>query len=299
MAISRPLIGAALMTTALMLNGVKDGFAKLLSGSYEPLMLLWMQVLFACLVLLPVIVSRYGLSILLPRPLGLQIARAAVLIIGVGCFYWAVRFISLADATAMIFLAPLVVTALSPLVLGEALGARRTIAVIIGFLGILLILRPAFDGDPKGYIIGLAAGFSIGLFYIANRKLAPLTPQIVAAAYPPLIGAILIAPLAPFFWTTPVIADGGLIAAFLVLATLGQVMMISAFAYAPANIIAPFQYSQIIGAIAFSVIVFGDFPGPWTWSGIALIAGAGIYIAVRETRIKGRAVPGTENMLPS
>jgi drug/metabolite transporter (DMT)-like permease len=288
---SSPLIGASLMTTALMSNGVKDGFAKLLSGGYEPLMLLWMQVLFACLVLLPVIVSRYGISILLPRPLGLQIARATALIIGVGCFYWAVRFISLADATAMIFLAPLVVTALSPVVLGEALGVRRTIAVIIGFLGIVLILRPAFDGDPKGYIIGLAAGFSIGLFYIATRKLAAYTPQIVAAAYTPLIGAFLIAPLAPFFWTTPVAADGGMIAAFLVLATLGQVMMISAFSYAPANIIAPFQYSQIIGAIGFSVIVFGDFPGPWTWSGIALIAGAGIYIAVRETKIKA-AAPG-------
>ena len=191
----------------------------------------------------------------------------------------------------MIFLAPLVVTALSPVVLGEALGVRRTIAVIIGFLGIVLILRPAFDGDPKGYIIGLAAGFSIGLFYIATRKLAAYTPQIVAAAYTPLIGAFLIAPLAPFFWTTPVAADGGMIAAFLVLATLGQVMMISAFSYAPANIIAPFQYSQIIGAIGFSVIVFGDFPGPWTWSGIALIAGAGIYIAVRETKIKA-AAPG-------
>jgi len=249
-------------------------------------MLLWMQVLFACVVLLPVIVSRYGLGILLPRPFGLQVARAGVLIIGVGCFYWAVRFISLADATAMIFLAPLVVTALSPLVLGEALGVRRTTAVVIGFLGILLILRPAFDGEPKGYIIGLGAGFSIGLFYIANRKLAPFSPQIVAAAYTPLIGAVLIAPLAPFFWTTPVIADGGMIAAFLVLATLGQVMMISAFSYAPANIIAPFQYSQIIGAIGFSVIVFGEIPGPWTWSGLALIAGSGIYIAVRETKIK-------------
>ncbi|MFP6735515.1 MAG: DMT family transporter, partial [Rhodospirillales bacterium] len=203
---SSPLIGASLMTAALIFNGIKDGFAKLLSGGYEPLMLLWMQVVFACLVLLPVIVSRYGLSILLPRPLGPQIARATALIIGVGCFYWAVRYIALADATAMIFLAPLVVTALSPVVLGEALGVRRTIAVIIGFLGILLILRPAFEGDPKGYIIGMAAGISIGLFYIANRKLAAYTPQIVAAAYPPLIGAFLIAPLAPFFWTTPVAA---------------------------------------------------------------------------------------------
>jgi drug/metabolite transporter (DMT)-like permease len=288
---SSPLIGASLMTTALMFNGVKDGFAKLLAGGYEPLMLLWMQVLFACAVLLPVIVARYGFGILLPRPFGLQVVRAGLLIIGVGCFYWAVRFISLADATAMIFLAPLVVTALSPLVLGEALGARRTVAVITGFFGILLILRPAFDGDPKGYLIGLAAGFFVGLFYIANRKLAPFSPQIVAAAYTPLIGAFLIAPLAPFFWTTPVIADGGMIGAFLVLATLGQVMMISAFAYAPANIIAPFQYSQIIGAIGFSVIVFGEFPGPWTWSGLALIAGSGIYIALRETKIKA-AAPG-------
>ncbi len=165
--------------------------------------------------------------------------------------------------------------------LGEALGARRTTAVIIGFLiigflGILLILRPAFDGDPKGYIIGLAAGFFVGLFYITNRKLASYTPQIVAAAYTPQIGAFLIAPLAPFFWTTPVIADGGMIGAFLVLATLGQVMMNLDFAYAPANIIAPFQYSQIIGAIGFSAIVFAEFPGPWTWSGLILIAGAGI-----------------------
>ena len=279
------MTGILFLTTALSLNAVKDGVAKILGANYSPLMLVWIHLVFASLVLVPIVWKKYGKTMVIPRPLGPQTLRCALFILGIGQFYWSLNYIPLADTTAMVFIAPFVVTALSPLLLREKLGLHRTMAVIVGFIGMLVILRPDLGGERIGYVIGLGAGCSLGLFYIANRKLAAAQPQLAAVTYTAMIGVLLLLPTVPFTWAAPQMDDVGLLSAFLVLATVGQIFLISPFGFTPASALAPFQYSQLVAAVIFGLIVFDAFPNTVTWAGIALVVGAGLYIAFREARL--------------
>lgn len=278
------LLGITCLVTALSLNAVKDGTAKILGGQYSPLMLIWVQMVFTSLVLIPIVWKKYGAAIILPRPLGPQILRGCLCIFGVALFYWSLTFIPLTETTAMVFIAPIVVTAASPLLLREKLGLHRTLAVIVGFVGMLVILRPDLGGARQGYFIGLVAGISLGLFYVANRRLSGIQPPLAAVTYTAMIGVVLLLPVLPFTWSVPRTEDLALISVFLVFATVGQIFLITAFLYTPASALAPFQYTQLVAATLFGMIVFDSLPGPVTWAGIALVVGAGLYIAFRESR---------------
>ncbi len=271
------LRGILLMISAMVFLPVKDGMAKILGGTYPPL-------------LAPGIAYRYGFQMLLPRPLGLQILRGVFTVWGIGFFYWAVQYIPLASTTSIYFLAPLVVTALSPLVLKERIDLRRWVAVVVGFLGVTLILRPDLQEFNKGYVIAFIGGISIGCFYISNRKLADAGPAVVMLIHSVLIGAVLTSFAVPFVWVLPRTADVPLIAAFVLCALVGQGLLMASFKNAPASIVAPFQYSAIISATLFGFIVLGEFPDWMTITGIAVVVASGIYIALREGRVKKRAV---------
>lgn len=278
------VLGMILMATAVTLNATKDGLAKIMAGAFSPLLILWAQFAVTLIVLLPLIVPRHGWRALLPRPLGSQILRGLFLTCGVGLFYWSVRFVSLAEATAMVLVGPLVVTALSPFILGERVGVRRWTAVVIGLIGVLVILRPDFTGDRYGHFMALGAGTSLGLYYIYNRLLAHASSPLVTVANAVIVGTVVLAPMVPLVWTSPAAEDAMIIVAFLCISTLGHFFMVSSFRFAPASIVAPVVYFQIVGATAFDLIVFGAFPDTTTLIGIAIIVGAGIYIGVREAR---------------
>jgi drug/metabolite transporter (DMT)-like permease len=286
MVVHNALHGILFMISAMVFLPVKDGMAKILGGAYPPLEIIWAQFCIVYLVLAPFIVVRYGARMLLPRPLGLQVLRGVFTVWGIGFFYWAVRYIPLASTTSIYFLAPLVVTALSPIVLNEPVDVRRWIAVIVGFLGVSLILRPDLHEFNKGSLIAFVGGISIGLFYICNRKLATGPPAIVMLAHSVLIGAVLTSFVVPFVWVSPSPADLPLIAAFVLCALVGQGLLMASFKHAPASIVAPFQYSAIIAATLFGFIVLGEFPDWLTILGIAVVVGSGVYIAVREGRVK-------------
>lgn len=286
MSSSTPLTGIVFLTVALSVNAVKDGLFKLLDGYYPPALLLWVQLVFVFAVLAPVVLKQHGPGILMPRPFAGQCVRGGLFVVGVGLFYWSLNIIPLADATSMVFVAPFIVTGFSPLLLGEKLGWHRSLAVVVGFIGVIVILRPDLEGNRIGYLIGLAAGTCLGFFYMANRLLAGHQPQLVAVAYTAMIGAVLLAPAVPFLWVAPRPADAGILAGFLVLAMTGQILLISAFSHAPASTLAPFQYSQLVTATLFGVIVFDAFPDGITWIGILLVVAAGLYIAFREGRLR-------------
>ena len=281
------MIGIAMISAAVAFNATKDGLVKLMIGDFSPLFLIWAQVSFTALVLVPVIVFMYGPAVLRPKPLFPQVFRSAVLVSAVFLFYWSLEYIPLADSTAMIFIAPILVTALSPFILGEKIGPRRWAAVIIGFVGVLIILRPDFSGERIGYFIALGCGIFLSFFYMYNRKLSSHTPPLVAAAYTSAIGSLILMPMAPFVWTTPDIAHASLLGWFFVLSTLGQTLMVISFRFGPASTLAPFQYIQLLTAVTFGYVVFGTLPDFWTWTGIALIAGAGLFIVWRERRSLG------------
>lgn len=287
------ILGIGLMVLSVFLFPLKDAFVKLLDGQYSAIQIVWTQFAVTAMVFFALIVVREGKGALLIRAPALQILRALFVTTGMGTFYWAISLIPLAEATAMQFIAPLVVTALSPFFLGEKVGIRRWLSVIAGFAGVLIVLQPQFGGEREGYFIALISGLCIGFFFILNRKLASRAGPIASIAYSAFLGAVMVSPLVPSVWLTPAPEDLWLIAGFLTFALAGQAAMFSAFHFGEATLVSPFHYVQIVGATLFGYLFFGQFPEPARLSGIAIIIASGIYIAVREAR-KSRARLGRQ-----
>lgn len=276
------MIGILFISTALSINAIKDGLAKLLGDYYPPMMLVWVHLAFTSLILIPVVWKKYGPTVFTPDKFGMQFVRSGSFVLGISFFYWSLNYIPLADTTSMVFVAPIVVTALSPVILGEKIGLHRSAAVLVGFVGVFIILRPDFEGERFGYVIGFVAGCCLGLFHMANRKLYSYQPQLVAVTYTATLGALMLLPILPFTWASPRMLDSHLLAAFLLLSTIGQILLISAFSYAAASTLAPFQFTQMIAATIVGVMIFDTFPDVITWLGISLVVGAGLYTAFRE-----------------
>ena len=274
------------MVSAATLFAMKDGFAKYLGGIYPVRQLLWGQYSLLLLIVLPTIVVRHGWRSLWPSHIIPQIARGMMSMLAVGLFYIAITEIPLADATALIFISPAVVTALSPFLLHESVGIRRWLAVIIGFIGILFIVQPGFQEIRLGTLASLGAGVIWAFFQIITRSLAQQEIPLVTVLYTALIGAATMNLLLPFYWVTPVLSDGVMLLLMAGFASVGQALLIYAFVAAPAVVVAPFVYVTIIVATATGYIAFGDLPGLMTWVGITVIIASGIYIALREAKVK-------------
>ena len=288
MIVYNALHGILFMVSAMVFLPTKDGMAKILGGTYPPLEIIWAQFCIVYLMIAPVIVQRYGIRMLWPRPLGLQCLRGMFTVTGIGFFYWAVQTTPLANTTAIYFLAPLVVTALSPFLLKETVDLRRWIAVFIGLIAVFLILRPDPHAFNQGSVIAFIGGICIGLFYISNRRLATGAPAIVMLSHSIIIGAVLTSFAVPFVWVPPKMADVPLIAGFILCSLTGQGLLMASFKNAPASIVAPFQYSAIITATLFGFLVLGELPDRLTFLGIAVVIGSGLYIAFREGKVKKR-----------
>ncbi len=274
------------MVSAATLFAMKDGFAKYLGGIYPVMLLLWVQYSLLLLIVLPTIVVRYGWRSLWPSHIIPQIARGMMSMLAVGLFYIAITEIPLADATALIFISPVVVTALSPFLLQESVGIRRWLAVIVGFIGIIFIVQPGFQEFRLGTLASLGAGVIWAFFQIMTRSLAQQEIPLVTVLYTALIGAATMNILLPFYWVTPVLSDGVMLLLMAGFASVGQALLIYAFVAAPAVVVAPFVYVTIIVATATGYIAFGDLPGLMTWVGITVIIASGIYIALREAKVK-------------
>lgn len=279
------LLGIVIMISAMALFTIKDAFAKMMVLEISPVQIIWMQMTFTLFILAVVTMRKHGLAVFLPKPFFLQLLRGLAAVGGIGSFYWALVYIPFTDASAMILIAPLVVTALSPLLLGEKIGIRRILAVVLGFVGVLLILRPGFRGDLFGYSIALTTGVLYGLNYIGNRKLGNLHPPLVNIAHTVLFGAVILAPVMPFVWVNPLPTHNVNLTAFLVISLLGHSCMVSAFRFGQATVIAPYQYTVILFASLIGYFYFSTFPDLLTWAGIALIVASGIFIAMRESSL--------------
>jgi drug/metabolite transporter (DMT)-like permease len=270
-----------LSTIALAL---KDGLAKSFLDQVGPLQTIFVQYTGTFTVMALVSSRKYGSQVLRPTPFLGQLVRGIFSAGGVATLYWGLTYIPLADATAMFMVSPIVVALLSPIILGERTNAARMVAVAVGFAGVLVILRPGFGGGAPGYLIALAAGVLMGLFLISNRALASHAPPLINVTQNALMGALVMAPFLPLFWSAPpwpvVPKLGGIIA----LAVIGQGLMITAFNYAPAGVLAPYTYAMLVFAALIGYFAFGTFPDLATWIGIALIVAAGLMIAHNERR---------------
>jgi drug/metabolite transporter (DMT)-like permease len=168
--------------------------------------------------------------------------------------------------------------------LGERVGIRRWLAVAAGFLGALIILRPGFGVMQMGSLLALGAGCSFAFYTLLTRKLSGSAPPLVTLAYTAVTGMMVMSVAVLPDWITPPPEDLVMMAAIGAVAASGHFLLIRAFDHAPASLLAPYSYSEIVMATAVGWLIFGDFPDGWTWAGIAVIVSSGIYISWRERR---------------
>lgn len=283
-----PITGIALMLAAMAVVPLMDGVAKHLSATFPVLQVVWARYFFHLLILLPVVLWRHGVSALLLRNPWLQIIRGGFLLGSTILFFAAIAVMPIADALALVFVAPLVVTALSPLVLGERVGPRRWTAVSVGFVGVLVIVRPGLSDFHPGMLLALGAGTVYAFYSLATRKLSGSAPPLITLAYTALLGALVMSAAVPAVWTPPDVRDIAWMALMGALAAGGHFLIIKSFEHAEASLLAPLGYSEIVMATVVGYLAFGDFPDAWTWVGVAIVISSGVYVSVRE-RNKARA----------
>jgi drug/metabolite transporter (DMT)-like permease len=278
------LAGVALMLAAMAVVPLMDGVAKHLSATFPVLQVVWARYFFHLLILLPLVLWRHGVGALLLRNPWLQLLRGGFLLGSTILFFAAIAVMPIADALALVFVAPLLVTALSPLLLGERVGPRRWTAVSLGFVGVLVILRPGVSAFHPGMLLALGAGAVYAFYSLATRRLSGSAPPLVTLLYTAVLGAMVMSAVVPAVWTPPGTLDLLWMALMGALAAGGHFLVIKSFEHAEASLLAPLGYSEIVMATIVGYLAFGDFPDAWTWAGILIVIASGVYVSMRERR---------------
>jgi len=278
-------LGILLMGCAMLIIPGADAAAKYLSGSHSPVFLSWARYVAALAFVLPVVAvarSRERLPLLSRRLIVPQLLRTGFLVGAMTLYFEAVSRIPLADALGAYFIAPIAATLIAAVFLRERLDRRKLAAVLLGFAGAMLVVRPDMAGSA-GTLIALASGGMMACYLVLTRMakgeppLATLTTQLV-------FGVLMLAPFIPFQWVTPSWQGLVLIMLMGLLSAASNLMTITAFRLASVGTLSPLVYLELVGATALGFAVFGDLPAPLTWLGIAVIVVAGLIIVAPAGR---------------
>jgi len=274
--------GIAILMASIGFYAAMITTVKHVTVDYSLFQVLFFRNLFALPMILPAVLAGGGLGTLATRRAPLHLLRGGVSVTGHLCLYWAIGFLALADVTAIQFTGPLMVTALSALVLHEAVGPRRWLAVIAGFTGVLIMVPPTGEVSAAALVI-LVATLCYAVMVVLTRVLTATEAVGTIAFYQAIIGLTVGLVGLSWAWTTPSWGDFLLLALVGVLAGLAQLTLVSALKHAPPPVLAPFDYLILVWAIGFDLVFWQAFPSSQTLIGAAVIASAGIYIAQRES----------------
>ena len=261
---------------------VMDGFAKFLSTDLPILQITWARYFFTVMFTLPIMFFFFNKQLVWSDKPKLQILRGFILLSANICFFYSISIISLAKALTLAFIAPLIVTAFSPLFLGERVGVRRWTAVIIGFIGSLIVIRPGFLELNIASLAALCTGFFYGFYLIITRKLSTSDNPLLTLLITGLVGAILVSLVVPFYWVKPTLNQWSLMAGIGVFACIGHLFLIISLKYADASKLAPLGYTEIIPNVIIGYYFFSELPDNWTYLGLFIIVLSGLYISRRE-----------------
>ncbi len=270
------------MALGMFLFSAGDTVAKLLTDTLHPVQIVWSRQLGLLLGVVVLLMMR-GRGILKSANPTLQIGRGVLAVCSATLFVAAVGYVPLADAVAVTFVAPFLVTVMGALILRERVGPRRWTAVGLGFIGMLIVIRPGMGVVHPAMLLIMAAAFFFAMRQILSRMLSGGDRTVTTVAYTAITSsAILTVPL-PFFWQTPDLGrDVPLLIGVAALAAGGEVLVIKSLELAEAVVLAPVHYSLLIWGTAYGWLVFGQFPDIWTWVGAAVIMGTGLYVVHRE-----------------
>ena len=261
---------------------VMDGFAKYLSDDLPILQITWARYFFTVAFVFPIMLFFYKKQLVWSDKPKLQIFRGLILLSANICFFYAISVISLAKALTLAFIAPLIVTAFSPILLGEKVGFRRWTAVAVGFIGSLIVIRPGFLEFNLASMAALATGFFYGFYLIITRKLSSSDNPLLTLLITGMVGAVLVSLIIPFYWVKPTLNQWSLMAGIGVFACIGHLFLILSLKYADASKLAPLGYTEIIPNVIIGYYFFNELPDNWTYLGLFIIVLSGLYISRRE-----------------
>ena len=265
---------------------IMDGFAKYLSSDLPVLQITWARYFFTVAFTLPIMFFFFRKNLVWTDKPKLQLIRGLILLTANVCFFYSISIISLAKALTLAFIAPLIVTAFSPIFLGEKVGFRRWSAVTIGFIGSMVVIRPGFVEINLASLAALGTGVMYGFYLIITRKLSSSDNPLLTLLLTGVVGAIIISFVMPFVWIKPTLNQWSMMAAIGIFACIGHLFIILSLKYADASILAPFSYFEIVTNIIIGYYFFSDFPDKWTFLGLFIIILSGIYISRRENIVK-------------
>lgn len=285
------LTGIALMCAAVASFSCLDATGKYLNHHMATTQVVWARYFFAFALTLIFVnpYNRPGLT-RTARP-WLQIGRSALLLLSTGLNLFALRWLQLDEALSIIFSTPFLVAVLCVPLLGEHVGLRRWSAIIVGFIGVLVVARPGIGGLHPAALLSFGGAMCYAFYVISTRLLSRSDSNDTTQFYTNLVGALTMTVVAPFVWTPP---DGALTVALMVLIGAlgggGHYLLIRAHRLAPASALAPFIYTQMVWTTTLGFLVFDDLPHRWTIIGGSIVIGSGLYLLHRET-VRGKPEP--------
>lgn len=281
------LRGILAMVAGTALFACGDVFAKMLTGDIPPLMIAWMRyVVFAALMVGFLIATRGSRGLVSQRPM-LQLVRGLGMLGSALFFMSGLVFLPVADATAIFFILPILLTAFAVIFLGEVVGWRRWAAACVGFCGVLIVMRPGTDAFQVASLFPLLAATSWAMAATITRYVSTRDAPVTTLAWSALVGFGLASLAVPFFWVMPDARQLWIALAMGLVSSAGHGFVVFALRDASASLVAPYAYGQIVWAGALAFIAFGAIPDGYTILGACVIAGAGIYISYRE-RIRSK-----------
>jgi drug/metabolite transporter (DMT)-like permease len=285
--------GILLMCLGVLVFPFMNAAVKLLTAHYPVMQIVWARFTGHLIVMLVIFLPRYGWRLVASRRPAVQLGRSLLMLLSNLVFVMAIGRVPLATASAIGFTSPLLVTALSVPLLGEQVGWRRWSAVLVGFAGALLIIRPASVLANPAVLLLLISAASYALYQIATRWVAFYDDAATGIVFAALLGTLATSLALPFIFVPPKsLFDLALFFSLGLIGGAGHYLIIRAFQYGPAAVLAPLGYVELIGTSILGYLIFGNFPDGLTWAGAGIIIASGLYIALREHRLRKRSTRG-------
>ncbi|MEM7211396.1 MAG: DMT family transporter [Pseudomonadota bacterium] len=286
-----PMRGILLIVFGLAAAALSGAQMKMLSEMLPVLLIVWARFAGYFLIILPVVLARRTTAIWPPVRPGLQVLRGLCMCSATICFVMGARTLNFADAIAILYAYPFMLTLAAPIFLGEQVRRAVWIGVAAGFVGVLIVMRPGFDGIGVDALWVLGAAVSVTTMLIINRKLGAVTDPLVTSSYGAFIAMVLTAPGMVMHWQPIGLETLGMLVVLGFTGAISQTTIVLAFSRAPASDLAVFTYSEIVSAVVIGFLLFGTWPDGWSWVGIGLIviSGAGVARAMQGPSTPRRA----------
>jgi len=284
---SNRLVGIGLISVTYLLFTLLDGSAKWLVQSVPVLVVVWLRFLTHTLIASALLFPMRGLVLVRTQHLRWHLARGLMFCAMTGMNFWALQTLQLTVTASIFFMVPILVALLSAPLLGEKLDAKRWAAILVGFAGVLVIVRPGSEAFHPAMLLSLANAVLYAFFNMMTRKLAAYDPPETIQFLPAVVATVVLAPFALAAWESPHGWFEWLLLCLMgVFGGTGHYLLAMAHRYAPASTLAPFLYQQILYMAIFGYLVFGSVPDTAVWIGAAIVIASGLYLFSRERRAR-------------